>query len=937
MKSPATLKAELINAIANINSVIKYLKGKSAESTAGIGAECEKTAVKLQSIVESHQLPDAYKVAVVGRFKAGKSSFVNELLEIKLAGEDTSPETAAVTTFTHGSEVEARISLIDKDIWREQKKLYQEDPKNVDAHRAKMWDSFSKPKKNADGVEEKFDLDQIEHEFLEKGTGEIVIRLESSDGKSAAKIFRERLKTYTSGSKPYHCLVSSIHITTPSAILKDGIELIDTPGLGDTERFRVNLTEQAVENIDAILLLTKSGMAYGQEEKDFLISILRKGRIKQLIIVITQVDQTYEQYVKAMKADDEKPESISHRVKLERRRIMAEIKTTLEELSGSESSVTRSYLEQFGNVDIVFTSVHAHRDFKSGDAPTVVLAQGDPGGLLDFRNNLLDVLSTESRFSLAAGQILGQAKEALESLADVMQDKAAAIKNSKNGEEVERRLSSFRAEFEKICEGVAKELEETFNTFKASTEMRLEHHKTLIANIVMRAEKELNRFRTSDVGKHWRTRRGSNWGYMFELQSKVANRIFPSVQEMLESHVEDFSKYVRRHDRRILRLTRDAESAALSLELGRFSGFDIKKRLGETTSKVLERTQEQIVQEQEQIIKLLDQFVDGEVEEKISEKRKVVADIWGRGTSIAQQEVVNNFYDSIEEILSTALSSHISKRNATFAASLLRSAEHAPRDTFQEINDQLEVEIANLRQAAELALNGQRDHAERLIDNVLQKAHGAAANFQEIIEQLFNGRARRDLEEESLDIGASAVSSDEASFTDGDWAEQLGKACKTVFAAHSLKEGEQGWPFSRIFESIIFRGAEKIRVVDPYLFKTHQIRNLKELLLVVVDSATPKLIEVLTLPTPLEHRDFFNKSFEILSKEMFTDHGVTLEVRFVEALHDRFVFSDAGFVVKLGRGLDVYKPSTGLAAHRQESRRVRGCDVTVLQSGSPSD
>ena len=63
-------------------------------------------------------------VKVVGRFKAGKSSFVNELLEGKLAGEDTSPETAAVTTFTYGQVIEAKINLINKTSWEEQKKLF---------------------------------------------------------------------------------------------------------------------------------------------------------------------------------------------------------------------------------------------------------------------------------------------------------------------------------------------------------------------------------------------------------------------------------------------------------------------------------------------------------------------------------------------------------------------------------------------------------------------------------------------------------------------------------------------------------------------------------------------------------------------------------------------------------------------------------------------
>jgi hypothetical protein len=93
-----------------------------------------------------------------------------------------------------------------------------------------------------------------------------------------------------------------------------------------------------------------------------------------------------------------------------------------------------------------------------------------------------------------------------------------------------------------------------------------------VEKVVLKAEKELNKFRTNDVGKHWRTRRTSNWGYMYELQSKVANQIFPSVQEMLESHVKDFSTYVRRHDRKISKLTKEAEAVATALELGQFSG-----------------------------------------------------------------------------------------------------------------------------------------------------------------------------------------------------------------------------------------------------------------------------------------------------------------------------------------------------------------------------
>ncbi len=67
-----------------------------------------------------------------------------------------------------------------------------------------------------------------------------------------------------------------------------------------------------------------------------------------------------------------------------------------------------------------------------------------------------------------------------------------------------------------------------------------------------------------------------------------------------------------------------------------------------------------------------------------------------------------------------------------------------------------------------------------------------------------------------------------------------------------------------------------------------------------------------------------------LSKELFSTHGVTLQYSYLPNLHDRYVIADSGHVVKLERGLDIYKPSTGLAAHRSESRKVRACEISIF-------
>ena len=934
MKSPAKLKEELNNAVSNIQSIRKYLKTKSDETIAGVGLECNKTSDLLESILENNKLPEFYRVAVVGRFKAGKSSFVNELLEVKLAGEDTSPETAAVTTFIFGQKIEAKINLIDKASWAVHKKLFHEDPKNIDAQRVKIWESFSKPRKSADGIEENFDLMNIENSLIKSDKNEVTVSFDGSGAKGSEKAFRDQLKMYTSGSKPYHCLVSSINITCPSPLLRDGIELIDTPGLDDTERFRVSLTEQSVENVDAILFLTKSGGAYGQSEKDFLLSLLRKGTIKQLMIVITQVDQTYEQHVQSAEENEEAPQTISQRIDLERSRIRDEIKKTLDELAGEDSQATRAYIEQFSNVEVVFTSVMAHRAHKSKKPPTVSISSADPGGLLDFKNQLSSVLSTESRLAISAGQLLGQSKGALEHLSDAIEAKINAIKNTKNREEVERRLNSFRHKFTEICQGTADELKEAFATYKGSNEIRLDNQKNNIENIILKAGRELNKFRTLDVGRHWRTRRNSNWGYMYELQSRVANKIFPAVQEMLESHVEDFSTYIKRHERKISKLTKDAVAAALELQLGEFANFDIKKRLKESTAKILEKTQEQIDSEQEQIIKLLDSFITEDVEKQISEKRAEVANIWGKGTTIAQQGEVNQFYDAIEVILSEALLTHITKRNSAFSLHLVQVAEHAPKETFQEIDVQLGTALENLSQAAEMAIKGQKEEAEKLLAKI---ANRTSATKDDIAALLLALNERPEVDEgvfdveKPLPVGEHDV---EVENTHTDWTDELLHKSTNLFTSHILKDGETNWPYSRIFDSQIFTGVQKIRLVDPYLFKSHQIRNLKELLLFIAENSKPRFVEIFTSPFPVDRQEYNQKCFNDLAHTIFNEYGISLETHFSHSLHDRYIFLDSGYVAKMGRGLDFYKPSVGLAAHRQESRKVRACEITIFSKAA---
>ena len=220
MKKPKQLRDDIRALTKHLTQVREVLLKRSDVEIAQIGKECKRTADSIGELLKTQELPNDYKVAVVGRFKTGKSSFVNELLGAKLANEDTNPETAAITTFKHGSKVVATVSFAAQEEWAKLKQLFAEDPKHVDAHRVKMWESFGKPKKSKDGtIEETVDLKSLELKYVKPGGYQLHIELVEDGLKKSETEFRRKLKEFTSGAKPLHCLVQAIEITSPAAIL----------------------------------------------------------------------------------------------------------------------------------------------------------------------------------------------------------------------------------------------------------------------------------------------------------------------------------------------------------------------------------------------------------------------------------------------------------------------------------------------------------------------------------------------------------------------------------------------------------------------------------------------------------------------------------------------------------------------------------------------
>ena len=359
---------------------------------------------------------------------------------------------------------------------------------------------------------------------------------------------------------------------------------------------------------------------------------------------------------------------------------------------------------------------------------------------------------------------------------------------------------------------------------------------------------------------------------------------------------------------------------------------------------------------------LLEEFVTDEVSERIDERRKKVADIWGTGTTRSQESEVREFYREVKALLSDALEQHLRGRAADFSGFLVIEAEGAPRDALDEVQILLEQASDNIRAAATALIAGQKETAQALVAAIVDDFKVVLVQAEELLQvkaialdaSMKLGAVdmvpvKEDLrpseEEVIASSGASAkdtaqsaeiaISNGQAgpidqSVDDESWFERVQSEATVAVNRMRLTDGTTGWPFEKIFHEAWIKGALRIRLIDPFLAQPHQIRNLREFLLHIAEVCRPKKIEVITSFNSLELTSNQDRALDDYANDLFKSYGVSLSLTRTEGLHDRYLILGHGVVFKLGRGLDIYKPATGLAAHRPANRRVRETGIDVF-------
>lgn len=215
-------------------------------------------------LVETSEYIDNQKfsIGITGVMNAGKSTMLNALMGKEILGSAVVPETANLTIVKHNVTENAKVFY-----WNE-----------------KEWDKIVKSSEQLDSMKDF--VNETNRVFGDKLQSYIkpVSRFD--------EIGIDELSSYTSAeaSEKKCNLVKYVELGSNLDFLRDGIEIVDTPGLDDPVIQREEITKEYIGACDMMLHLMNVSQSATLKDIEFIIDALLYQNISKLLIVITRAD-----------------------------------------------------------------------------------------------------------------------------------------------------------------------------------------------------------------------------------------------------------------------------------------------------------------------------------------------------------------------------------------------------------------------------------------------------------------------------------------------------------------------------------------------------------------------------------------------------------------------------------------------------------------------
>ena len=203
-----------------------------------------------------------FSIGITGVMNAGKSTMLNALMGQEILGSAVVPETANLTIVKYDKKPSANVFYWNK----------------------KEWDRICQSAKEIESIKEF--IEETNRHFDDKLNDYILedSRVEEVDINNLAAF----TSAEASGKK---CnLVKYVEVKSDLNFLRDGIEIVDTPGLDDPVIQREEITKEYVSQCDLMIHLMNVSQSATLKDVEFIIDALLYQNITKLLIVITRAD-----------------------------------------------------------------------------------------------------------------------------------------------------------------------------------------------------------------------------------------------------------------------------------------------------------------------------------------------------------------------------------------------------------------------------------------------------------------------------------------------------------------------------------------------------------------------------------------------------------------------------------------------------------------------
>ena len=142
-----------------------------------------------------------------------------------------------------------------------------------------------------------------------------------------------------------------------------------------------------------------------------------------------------------------------------------------------------------------------------------------------------------------------------------------------------------------------------------------------------------------------------------------------------------------------------------------------------------------------------------------------------------------------------------------------------------------------------------------------------------------------------------------------------------------ITEGQKGISYEKLFLPYI-TGAKSIKICDPYIRLQYQIYNLMSFCEVLDTSNGEIELKLITDCDMHEELELTNKFDDI--KTSLQKDNINFEFEFNENQHDRWIETDTGWKIILGRGLDIFQRPADKFSIGFTDQTKRKCKATTI-------